>query len=468
MTAIGNLNQPFIEGGIKDPYFFNGRLLTAGDLQDHQAAESLHHRQLGRITGEGIARGMEVGIVSDGTGGTTPTLSITPGLAVNRSGQVLELFDTVHLKLVRDDTEVNGNTGVFAPCKMETPQLVPTGTGVYILAAAPASGYEGKAPMHYLGDTGKISGCNHKYEKDGVQFRLVLLDITNTSVVGEGIGKEILNFVNKNSPAHRTKLRNLLAHLCLGTETGADFTTDLFRPTGSTAALQEYGPLDALRQSDCLKDTDVPLALILWTNNGLEFTDMWSVRRRVHSPYVYLNTPYPVTGRRTAELEATYFQFQEHIETILKWETEIKGSFSMEGFSTKEVNVIEYFNYLPSVGIVPMAMGDAPTGFGMETFFEDVLVRGAFMDGAKLRFLVNISFSHDPIDLEKNELVWAYMTRQNFFNTNSEQNYTLNPWQAYGVFSSGYIPFQGDAQYDLARWDYGSYGPGAGDWFPFK
>lgn len=456
MTAIGNLNQPFIEGGIKDPYFFNGRLLTAEDLQDHQTAESLHHRQLGRIMGEGIARGMEVGVVSDGTGGTTPTLSVTPGLALNRGGQVLELVDTVHLKLVRDDTGVNGGTGVFAPCKTQNPQLVPTGTGVYILVAAPASDYEGKAPMHYLGDTGKLSGCNHKYQKEGVQFRLVLLDITNTSVVGEGIGKEILNIVNKDNTADRSRLRNLLAHLCLGTETAAGFTVDLFNTSGSSAALQEYGPLDALRQSGCIKDTDVPLALILWTDRGLEFTDMWPVRRKVNSPYIN-DTFYPFTARRTAELEAVYLQFQDHINSILKLAKDSKADFSLAG-----VNAGKYFRYFPSVSIIPLALGELSGGFDLENFFEGLTVEGAYIEGVMLRPLLNLSFSYEPVDLEQKELMWGYGIRQNILETSFNENNTLNPRQAYGVFSSGYIPFQGDARYDLSRWNstnYGTSGP---------
>lgn len=404
MTAIGNLNQPFIEGGIKDPYFFNGRLLTAEDLQDHQTAEGLHHRQLGRVIGEGIARGMEVGIVSNGTGGTTPTLSISPGLAVNRGGQVLELFDTVHLKLVLEDTVVNGGTGGFAPCKMENPQFVPTGTGVYILVAAPASDYEGKAPMHYLGDTGKLAGCNHKYRKEGVLFRLVLLDITSTSVVGEGIGNAILEVIKSKDTASRSLLRNLLAHLCLGTETAALFPTDLFNISGSSAALKQYGPLDVLRKSGCIGDTDVPLALVLWTDLGLEFADMWSVRRRVHSSFVLPNTPYPVTDRRTAELEAGFYQFQAHIDSIIPSQQENRYEFYAS------MNVYDYFRYLPSVGIIPWEGGDHDAQKRADEAGDSVFFMGLskvsrqsllFLRGTRLRPLLVTSFSYDPIELRK-------------------------------------------------------------------
>jgi hypothetical protein len=31
---------------------------------------------------------------------------------------------------------------------------------------------------------------------------------------------------------------------------------------------------------------------------------------------------------------------------------------------------------------------------------------------------------------------------------------------AYLVFASGTLPFAGETQYDLARWNYGNFGPG--------
>jgi len=454
MTAIGNLKEPIIEGGIKNPYFFNGRLLTAEDLQDQQSAESLHHRQLGRVMGEGIAQGMEVGIVSNGTGGTTPTVSITPGLAVNRGGQVLELFDTVYLKLVRDNTAVKGGAGVFAPCALANPNPVSTGAGVYILVVAPASDYEGKAPMNYPGDAGKLSGCNHKYQKEGVLFRLVPLDITNASIVGNGIGKEALEVINKNDPAGRSLLRNLLAHLCLGTEPAAGFSVDLFRTAGSTAALQQYGPLDALRSSSCLTDTDVPLALLLWTANGLEFVDMWPVRRKVHNPHVFKNTPYPMTDRRAAELEAAHLHFQEHIKALVK---------SQGAGAAASIKAVEYFRFLPSVGMIPLYGAQAGKEKNEIKFFEGLTARApVFIEGIKLRDLIQTSYSHDPIDLEEKELIWLYRVRQNMQKVG--QKPTVGG-QAYLVFSTGYIPFRGEAQYDLSRYDYSNYSPGVAGYY---
>ncbi len=447
MTAIGNLKEPFIEGGIKTPYFFNGRLLTAEALRDQQTADSFHRRQLGRVMGEGVAQGMEINVVTDGTNGTSPTVSITAGLAVNRVGQVVELPRDIRLNLVRKPPAPCVDTGPFAPCKSLDPTLIPTGTGVYILAAAPASGYRGRAPMHHMEDDGEISGCGYKYDVDGVRFKLVYLDITNTSIAKGQTGEKIRVLTNETGPADRSKLRNLLAHMCLGTGQADGFTTHLFSVSGSSAAVSEYGPLDELRKMNCLKSPDVPLALILWTQNGLEFADMWSVRRKVHSPYIYENTPYPKTGRRTAELEAVHLQFQEHMQAILK-------------STSQTIKAKDYFCYLPSVGVIPLDSNvEADKEYNDITFFDDLSVRDpVFIEGIKLRHLIGASFSYAPIELENEELIWLYRVRQNM---QFIEDYPLNKeGRVYLVFSSGYIPFRGEAQYDLSRFDYSNYGPG--------
>lgn len=451
MSTIELLN-PIFEGGIENPYFFNGRLLTAEDLQDEQEANRQHRQQLGRSIGQGVVNGMEVQLVTDGTNGTLPTVFITKGTALNLEGEVFELKHDIHLNLVREPIIPITGTGTFSPCQPIAPQLIPTGTGVYILTAAPASGYKGKAPMHRLDDNGKISACNHRFEVEGVQFKLVYLDITNTSIATGTIGVEILNFINKTGAADRSKLRNLLAHLCLGTGTAADFTTDLFRTAGSSAAVPGYSPLDVLREVKCLASTEVPLALILWTLNGLEFVDMWSVRRKVHWPYINKKPPYPMTPRRTAELQAAHLQFQEHLQTLFR--------SSSDRSLQHRVKAKDYFRYLPAVGMIPLneAESDKYNKDIKINFFEDLAVRDpVFIEGVKLRHLISKSFSFCPIALENKELIWLYRVRQNM---EFIENNPTKAGQAYLVFSSGYIPFQGEAQYNLSRLDYSNYGPG--------
>lgn len=459
------LFTPILKGGVENTHFFNGRLLTAEDLQTQQKADLRQRRQLGRAIGEGVIQGMAVSVGETGTGGILPTVAITKGFALNRGGQVIELPQDVQLNLVREPLLHRTGSGVFETCKSLDPTLIPTGTGVYILVAAPGSGYKGKAPMHYMEDSGRISGCDHKYEVFGVQFKLVYLDITNLTLAGGDIGDKIRDCVHDTGTAGRSKLRNLLAHLCLGTETAAGFSTHLFQAAGSSAAEAEYGPLDVLRKENCLKNSDVPLALILWTHKGLEFADMWPVRRKVHSPFILENTPYPKTDRRSAELEAAHLQFQDHLQSLFRT---ISGKKKLPA-----IKAVDYFHYLPAVGMVPVYDNEANKEHNQIKFFEDLTIRApVFMEGVKLRDLLGTSFTYEPIELKKgtsnidnsknNELIWLYRDRQNM---QFIDDYPAKAGQAYIVFSSGYIPFRGEAQYNLSRYDYSNYGPGVADKF---
>jgi hypothetical protein len=457
------LNTPFLEGGIKVPYFFNGRVLTAEDLRDLQAANAGFHRQLGSSMGEGVVTGMEVKLISSGGKSSLPAVSISKGMALNRDGEVLELHrDIPRLNLVRKPVIPRGGGGAFVACDSMDPTLIPTGTGVYILVAAPASGYTGKAPRHRPGDNGIISDCDYKYEQEGVQFKLVYLDITNSSLAGGSIGDRIRESVHESGAANRSQLRNLLAHLCLGTEAAAVFPTDLFSRFGSSAAVPEYGPLDELRKQGCLKNCDVPLALILWTGKGLEFVDMWPVRRKVHHTYIPTGQPYPVTERRTAELEATYLQFQDQMKALY-------DSASANNGNVSSITANDYFCFLPGVGMIRLDETESDkTGNNIQIkFFKDLTTRApVFIEGVKLRDLLRQSFFYDPMEIgpEKRELIWLYWVRENmsFFEKNLEKSIKS---ETYLVFSSGYIPFRGEAQYNLSRWNYSHYGPGVADKF---
>src|SRR6266568_5228730 len=113
--------------------------------------------------------------------------------------------------------------------------------------------------------------------------------------------------------ASLSMLRNRLAHLCFGTEELGGFLSDPFRQVNGGSPYVEIGALAALRTQGKLSDCDVPLALLYWTKDGIQFVDMGSVRRRPvpgpPSQYWPLDPAggYPLTG------EAVSVQFQEHI-----------------------------------------------------------------------------------------------------------------------------------------------------------
>ena len=80
--------EPFLDHGIQNTNFFNGRLLSAEDLQVEQEANRSQHQQLGRAVGEGIVCGLEVGRPTETLSLTEETevvVSVRSGLALNRS-----------------------------------------------------------------------------------------------------------------------------------------------------------------------------------------------------------------------------------------------------------------------------------------------------------------------------------------------------------------------------------------------
>lgn len=447
------LLEPILQDGIRSTNFFNGRLLTAEDLKVEQAANRQQHRQLGKAIGEGIAKGLEVSTASNGSNGAIPTVSINKGLALNRMGQALALPIDINLGLVRESETLAAKDGLFVTCKPPKSAAILTGTGVYILLMAPASDYEGSIPMSGLETQGKISGCGSRYVVDGVQFRLVELDLTNVPGISNATRNLINQLMISSDKASLSKLQNMLAHLCFGTEELMAFPRDPLKRIEGKSTFVDYGALDALRSLKCLKDSDVPLALIYWTTKGIQFVDMWSVRRKIILDS--LSTTWPLLGseRRIAEGEVAFLQFQEQIAKMT--------GLRIPQSQLASIEAVNYFRYLPAVGIIPFTTGPASKGFDYLRFFKGVTYRNpVFIEGVKLQPLIRSSFSYTPIDLSTKELIWLYLVRENRQEIDKK---SLKPTQSYLVFANGYIPYQGDAQFDLSRWDYSNYGPGIAD-----
>ena len=410
------LLQPLLKDGIHNVNFFNGRLLTAEDLDTEQAASRQQHRGLGKAVGEGVAYGLEV---SKSVGaGAKPVVNVAPGLAINRNGAIVRLSGAVDVSLVRpQDGSATASGPVFSDCQPFQTGVYVAGSGVYLLTISPVSGPEGRAPVSGLQNT--ASDCNTKYIVDGVRFRLIQLDLTADEL---------------NDQNH---LRNTVAYRCFGVADTKSFASD---PFGRD--IKQYGLLDGLRPNR-LTDCDVPLAVLFWTaSEGIKFIDMWSVRRRLIDPSAtgQLNL---VTGdRRPSEAEAIFMQFGDQLEglrsTLIHPESAV---------------VTDHFRYLPPVGL--MALTGVGTGFNYSKFFEGRVYFGpVFIEGSRVEPLVRHASAFAPIDLSKGEMVWLYIVREN----RDARAFAGSPTPiTYLIFASGHMPFFGEARFDVARWDYSNY-----------
>lgn len=430
--ALTDVLSPYFDAdGLRSTNFFNGRLLTGDDLRQEQAASQEHRRRLGRAAGDGIAHGFTV-TVKGGPGSSSalaPTLTVDAGLAINREGDTLSLASPVDvslLKAAKTDTSVIPSTsGGFGVCQPIPKGAYVTGTGVYLLTVCPAQGTEGRAPTNTLGNQ-TLDRCGAKSNVEGLQFRAINLD--QADLLADPM------------------LRNKLAYRCFGTPE-IDFAKNPFGPPPTG-----YGIVDELRRNQQIVDSEVPLAVFNWINDGgIVFVDMWSVRRRIVTPppatteSVVSALPNDLlraveNDRGRAEGEARMLQFQEHLAGL--------RTNQSSGFAAPSV-----FQYLPAAGIVPLHARTNDLGFDLGTFLSGQTVRGPiYLEGARVQPLLRSSLQYPPIDLrQKDFLIWVYLVREN-----AQAGQSTQPCF---VFASGQIPFAGDAHYNVAVWGYSSFAP---------
>lgn len=416
------LHDPILEDGIPFTAYFNGRLLSGEDLARDQEGNREARRRIGQALGEGVAFGLEVFETPGQSTSASPIVTVRPGVAINRRGQVLALRSAVDLTLVR---AVSPSTGAAEPafkvCDEPQPGVYVVGEGVYVLTMACAEGGQGRAPVSGLGNT--AASCNVRSIVEGVQFRLVQ------------------PVVNPFVAADRARLRNRVAAVALGL---VDRLASYRDPMGPTP--QAYGLVDSLRVAGEMTDCDVPLGLLHWTpSEGITFVDMWSVRRRPTGRGEDARWPLLFGDRVTSEAEATFLQFQEQIDDV---------AGSGEDMST--IVAADRFDYLPPLGMLPLQLGTRP-GFDPQLFLgSDVISRDvAYTDGALLRGLLRESFAHDPIDLSRRTRFQLYLVYENAQAT--LLGLEVTPML---VFASHTLPYRGVARFGFGRWEQSRFSPG--------
>lgn len=460
MSSVTDLFPSIFKDGIHNTNFFNGRVLTADDLKTEQTANRKHHQRLGQAVGEGVAYGLEINAEGNAT------ISITPGLALNRLGQTLYLSDTVQIPLVQEPKkELDIKTDFFSRCEHVSARPSLTGIDIYILVISPA--FEERTPKGGVLTGGTTTTCSRKDCIEGVQFKLIRVDLDCISGIENDLRKELKSLMNKNDVASQSKFRNMMAHLFFGTEKIAGFIRHPFErdTSNSESPYVTYGILDTLRSLEVspLTDNDVPLATIHWSE-GIKFVDMWSVRRKITARLPSVLWPLPLSARKHVESEAAFLQFQEQVEQIFR------SNITQSELASIEAK--KYFYYLPAAGMIPISesyleeymieekavsftAASGTKGFHPPKFFNNLTKRKpAFIEGAKIEALIRDSLSYPPIDLSSKEMIWLYMVRENGESVITNR---IKAPQLCMIFTNGHIPYQGDAMYDLARWDYSNY-----------
>lgn len=419
---IKALQDPILDDGISFTSYFNGRLLSSEDLARDQRGNRDARRRLGQAVGDGVAFGLEVFEAPGDSTRTSPVVTVTPGVAVNRKGHALSLTQSVNLRLVRGTATGTDASSVtsFRVCDPVQPGVYVVGEGVYVLAMSCAQGGQGRAPVSGLGSGSGT--CNVRAVVEGVQFRLVQ----------PAIDPDLL--------ADEAHLRNRIAGFALGLADRVSPYRDPMAPTSG-----DYGLADALRVSGGLGDDDVPLALLHWTAaRGITFVDIWSIRRGIMSRGVDRRWKWLSGDCAHMQAEATFLQFQEQIDDI-----------AASGDDASQVVATDRFDFLPSLGMLPLALGSRP-GFDVLRFFAPEMLPKdiAVTDGALLRSLVRESFAHDPILLADLSRIQLYYVLENM-----QASSAGDPVTPMVIFASHTLPYRGIARYGIARWEQGRFAP---------
>lgn len=410
-SDILKLQQPVGEGGIESVNFFNGRLLTGGDMSREQVARRRGDARLAEAMGDGIAFGLEVGAHPPDKKDPVVSLAIQPGLAINRDGLGLRLAqpERVHLSRVDSTSFAAARPCTFDNCGILAGGTYVAGEGLYLLTIAPAEIALGRAPSNGLGGTNPY--CDIDRTVEAVQFRLL----------------EVPAALYADLPVDSPEFRNRVAYRCFGSGVLADWATALLtggaRGDGLVDAMSGYG----------LTRAEVPLALVGFQGAAdLTLLDSWAVRRPLalaDPPGAYHSL---IAPRRAAVGRAMFEQFQAQLRDL-----------SDPGGGPGAVTARGHFPLLPPVGILPRTDEDQA-----RAFFAGMTIRGAMhINSATLELLVRESLTFPAIRSASEEVVWLYAVAEN----------RIAGTGPYLVFAAGNLAYRGDARFNLHRWDFANY-----------
>ena len=427
--TTAELLEPILDNGILSTNFFNGRVLTAEDMGTEQGSVRAHDALLALAIGDGVVSGLEVSAADDPSGDTSPPgrpdatlVRITRGLALARTGEPIRLSADVVVRLVPAAEEQRADAGLFARCGLPSATL--TNSGLYLLVIRPASGLTGNAPMVSLTSGGLATRCAKAMIVEGAALRLAPLALDAASsqtpsgavaTLAEDVDSTIAQVASATGSARAaleqqlarqlSRLRNLAAHLCLGTDSLRAIAADPFPDARGDSPHASRGAIDAMRNGRTLEDCEVPIALLAWTRRGVEFIDLWAVRRPVIPGTVARAWAPYASSRRMAEGLASIWQFQQHLDDLQS---------TLSAPTLAQLVAHDWLKWLPPVGFLPFAADPEAQALDVETFFRDIadatptIVRGGWFAA-----LVRDAAILPPVNLDAQEVVQLYRAREN-------------------------------------------------------
>jgi len=242
--------------------------------------------------------------------------------------------------------------------------------------------------------------------------------------------------------AQLSKLQNVVANICFGTEASRRSHTDIMK----TVSEQPAGFDALLGQQHGLESCDVPLALIYWTFEGITYLDNWAVKRQLYGhSSADQDLSYNVKRSRIV-FESMLFQFQHQLERILSEDLTTTEALALSAF--------DYFQYLPPAGLLPdFKLGSAVKGVSHERFFSRQPHRPPeYVSDSQAREIIYSSANYSPITTSEKEMVWLYRTWQRDFQEEADESSV-----SHLIFTCAHTPYQAKAVFDSARWNYSHY-----------
>lgn len=425
------LDKPVSGGGIETVRFFNGRLLSGGDMGREQAAQSARDALLASAIGCGVAYGLDIlqsaaDRVEDGA-----VVTIKAGLGISPSGKLLQVATDQRLRLARTSSADEPGTGscVFGTCVASNGARYAAGEGLYLLVASPATQAMGRAQVNGL--PGDSSSCNVDRDVATCAFRLL------------EIRPHLYGGMLQSEPA----FRNRIAYQCFGAGVQTAWPVNLAARTARhddlVAQLFDYG----------LSQDDVPLGIIAFmvdTSSAtdilrIRFLDSWAVRRPCSLPdpasAISAALSSLAAPRRTAVGRAMFEQFQDHLAKLRE-----------DGATFASVTARSHFPTLPPVGVLP-GMEEAAA----KAFLGGMTVRGpVHINAAQVEPLVRESLTAPAIRSASNEVIWLYSVAENLIEGARASGDPNRP-DPYLIFAAGNLPYRADARFDLHRWNYANF-----------